>query len=74
MTDFLIWYFNLTIWQSVEFFAKALLLMILLIIPFIGGYHVYKYLTSRTQRRVIAPQFDDTEEEMSYPNHNQQEA
>lgn len=64
MTDFLIWYFNLTIWQAVEFFAKSLLLMILLIIPFIGGYHVYKYLTSRVQRRAIAPQVDDNEEEI----------
>lgn len=70
MTDFLIWYFNLTIWQAVEFFAKSLLLMILLIIPFIGGYHVYKYLTSRATRRAIAPQVND-EEEIS-PFHNQQ--
>lgn len=42
MTDFLIWYFNLTALQAVEFLFKALLLMILLSLPVIVGYLIFR--------------------------------
>lgn len=42
MTDFLIWYFNLTALQAVEFMFKALLLMILFSLPVIAVYVVFR--------------------------------
>ncbi|SSY80322.1 hypothetical protein [Alysiella crassa] len=42
MTDFLIWYFNLTALQAVEFMFKALLLMILFSLPVIAAYAVFR--------------------------------
>lgn len=55
MSNFFIWYFSLSFLQAIEFFFKAILLMVLCLIPVLIFWGVFKFINQNKEPTVAKP-------------------